>query len=129
MLSHANSLVVSWLVLRCKEATGPAYVIDPVWNHHIRTRATEVVGVRLDRRLRIDPALAVEIHEQFLLLCVDADHRQSSLQVLLPQAGDLLKLRVTIAMMAHGLLLLCLARAVAVLPKQLGHYVAAHRST
>jgi hypothetical protein len=85
------------------------------------------VVVRLDRRLRVDPALAAEIPEQFLLLCVDADHRQSSLQVLLPQAGDLLELRVTIAMMAHGLLLLCLPPAVAVLPEQLGHYVGAHR--
>jgi hypothetical protein len=64
-----------------------------------------------------------------ILLGVDADHWQPSFQVLLPQSGDLLELRVTIVMVAHGLLLLCLAPAVAVLPEQLGHYVAAHRST
>jgi hypothetical protein len=85
------------------------------------------VVVRLDRRLRLDPALAVEIPEQLLLLGIDADHRRPGLQRLLLQAGDLLELCVAIPVPAHRLLLQRLAPAVALPPEQLRRDVAAHR--
>ena len=60
--------------------------------------AAEVVVVDLDRLLRVDLPVAVEVAEQLLLLGVHADDGQAGLQVLLLEAGDVLELGVAVRM-------------------------------
>jgi hypothetical protein len=85
-------------------------------DHRTRPRAAEIVVVGLDRLLRIDPAVTVEVAQQLLLLRIDADDRPAGLEILLLEAGDVLELGIAGRVpRAHRLLLLGLPPTVVVL--------------
>ena len=110
------------------EAPVEPHVVDPVRDHRARSHAAEVVVVDLDRPLRLDRPVAVEVADQLLLLRVDADHRQAGRQVLPLEPGDVLELGVAVRMARpHRPLLQRLPPAVSVLAEQLRDDVAADR--
>ena len=81
------------------------HVIDAVGNQlPLASRAKIVVkgfyGLRSEGR-----ASPVKIPQEFLLFCIDRNHRITGRLVLAPQTRNVLKLRVAVGMMAHGLFL------------------------
>ena len=117
--------------VQVEPASVVAHVVDTVRDQRPLALAGEVMIVDLDGRLRVDHAGAMEISEQFLLLRVDADHRQAGVQKLLLEPGDVLKLRIAIGVSPggpHRLGLDRLTPTVAVRVQQGRHRVLAGRS-
>ena len=89
-------------------------VVQPVGDHHPLGVAGEVVVESQQPLPRIDPAVAVEVANQLLLLGVHAQDRVVRVQVVPLDPGDVLELGVAVLVSAHVEVLLDLTAEVAV---------------
>src|ERR1700677_3204912 len=83
-----------------------SHIVKTMGDRRSRSRAAEVVVVSLDGFLSANLAVTEEIAEECLLLLINADDEQDSLQILLTEAVDILELGVVAFWTgAHPLLL------------------------